>query len=174
MRIALSVLLVVSLVGCGKKKEAGDTSSSETKTVELDTSQPGKVALNGPAVDTCATLTKDQIKAVIGEEPKDPKQYIEPAGSELGDCSWTSASYIVQIHARPANEFDGSVEMLKDAKPIEGIGEKAVMTGAQVFVKLSGKPYFLLVMVAGPTNAPAQDAEKRITEMAKVVVAAAK
>lgn len=178
MRIMLSAVVVCSLVGCGKKKEAPPPAEQKSKVIELDTSKPGvppgAPPLNGEAVNTCAFLTKDQIKTVIGEDPKDPKVDIEPAGSELGQCSWTSSSFMVQVHARPASEFDGTVRDIKDGKEIPGVGEKAVMTGAQILVKVPSKPYFLQVMVAGPSSATAEQKEQRVTEMAKAVVAGAK
>jgi len=176
MRIVLSAVLVCALFGCNKKKaNEAPPVEQKSKVIELDTSKPGPSGppLNGPAVDTCALLTKDQIKTVIGEDPKDPKVDIEPAGSNLGQCSWMSASFMVQVLARPAGEFDGTVRDLKDAKEIPGVGEKAVLTGAQLLVKVAGKPYFLGVVVGGP-NATPEVEEKRITEMAKVVVANAK
>ena len=68
MRIVLSALLVISVVGCGNKKEAPST-TSETKPVEAKA--PAGPKLNGSPVDTCAFLTKDQIKTVFGADVAD-------------------------------------------------------------------------------------------------------
>jgi Protein of unknown function (DUF3558) len=169
MRIVFSALLVVAVAGCGKKKEADP--KAEAKTVETTTTT--KPSLNGEPVDTCALLTKDQIKAVIGADAADPKKYMEPAGSLLGECSWMAGNYMIQVHARPAGEFEGSVETMKTKKDIAGVGEKAVLTEAGMLVKIAGKPYFLQVLAAGDAKTD-EEKEQKVTDIAKAAVANAK
>lgn len=179
MRAILSALLVCSLLGCDKKKEGETkTTTTESKPVDLDTSKPGPEApppapaANGTPVDTCTFVTKDQAKAIIGAEIDEPEKHAA-MGSMLGGCNWRKPDFssMLSVQARPASEFDATANVGKNKKEVPGVGEKAVMTDAGMFVKVAGKPYFLHVMAMG---VDAKQDEAKATELAKAAIAGAK
>lgn len=177
MRVILSALLVCSLFGCDKKKEAETKATTESKTVEIDTSKPGPEApptpaANGTPVDPCAFVTKDQAKAIIGAEIDEPEKNAA-MGSMLGGCNWRKPDFssMLSVQARPVAEFEATSNVGKNKKEVPGVGEKAFMTDAGMFVKVAGKPYFLHVMAMG---ADAKQDEAKATELAKAAVAGAK
>lgn len=171
-------MLVCSLLGCDKKKEEAKPATTESKTVDLDTSKPGPEApppapaANGAAVDPCAFVSKDQIKTLIGGEIDEPEK-MAGMGSMLGGCNWRKPDFssMMSVQARPAGEFEATSNVGKNKKEVAGVGEKAFMTDAGMFVKVAGKPYFLHVMAMG---ADAKQDEGKATELAKLAVAGAK
>jgi hypothetical protein len=180
MRVILSALLVCSLFGCSKKKEEGETkpATTETKPVEIDTSKPGPeapppaAAANGTPVDPCTFVSKDQVKALVGADIDEPEK-MAAMGSMLGGCNWRKPDFsaMLSVQARPVGEFDATANVGKNKKEVPGVGEKAFMTDAGMFVKVAGKPYFLHVMAMG---ANAKQDEAKATELAKLAVAGAK
>lgn len=179
MRVIFAAMLVCSLFGCDKKKE-GETkaTTTESKPVDLDTSKPGPEAppaapaVNGASVDPCTFVTKDQAKAIIGADIDEPEK-TPGTGSMLGGCNWRKPDFssMLAVQARPASEFEATANVGKNKKEIAGVGEKAFMTDAGMFVKVAGKPYFFHVMAIG---ADAKQDEGKATELAKAAVAGAK
>ena len=178
MRAIFAAMLVCSLFGCDKKKDAEPTPTTESKTVNLDTSKPGPEAPppapapSGTPVDPCTFVTKEQAKAIIGADIDEPEKNAA-TGSMLGGCNWRKPDFssMLSIQARPAGEFDATANVGKNKKEVSGVGEKAYMTDAGMFVKVAGKPYFLHVMAMG---ADAKQDEAKATELAKAAVAGAK
>ncbi|MBA3457494.1 MAG: hypothetical protein H0T42_30715 [Deltaproteobacteria bacterium] len=72
---------------------------------------------------------------------------------------------------RPADEFDMTVKVSKDATEIAGLGEKALVSDKTgLYVKVAGKPYFFHFMSAGASGI---DNDKAVA-LAKAVVPGAK
>lgn len=179
MRVILSAALVCALFGCDKKQPEATGTTTESKPIDLDTSKPGPEApppppaASGTPVDTCAFVTKDQVKAVLGTDPEGEPEKNAATGSMLGGCNWRDKDFksMLSVQARPAGEFEATAKYAKGQKEVPGIGEKAYMTEAGMFVKVAGKPYFLHVMAMG---ADAKQDEAKATELAKAAAAGAK
>ena len=171
-RIAIAVVTVGTLVACKGKEEnkapAGSPSSSAPGgTASAPVAPPPPSA---SSVDVCAFASKEQVEGVVGKLSAEPKADT-PQGSLLGGCQYSFEGGLAMVHARPASEWQGTVDASGGGTAIADLGEKAVDVGKTgVFVQPAGKPYFLHVLAvtgAGPDNAKA-------TAVAKVVAAGAK
>lgn len=171
-RLTIAVLFAGSLLACKgeDKKPAGSAAPASTASgtpsgAAAPTPPPAKAA-----VDVCSFATKEQIEGAIGKLSGEPKAST-PQGSLLGGCEYeTEDMTSVLAHARPAGEYDGTVDASGALGDVAGLGEKTTNTRAGLLIKVAGKSYFLHVFAAG---AKGMDADKALAA-AKVIVAGAK
>ena len=161
----MSLLMTVLALGCKKGEEAtptqaagtaGSGTAAATPTAGSATPPPADdSALDGPPIDTCGFVTKDQVGEVIGKVDDDGEAGT-PAGTLLGMCTWMNADGMATISARPARDFD---DLARDGTAVAGIGEKAVATPNGILIKLAGQPYALQVRVLGNAGIDAAKTE---------------
>lgn len=123
------VLGALLLTGCGGGDATADPAqdAAEPDTTEQaqdDTDEPADedadaaseegtdtADASGP-VDVCALFTADDFATVFGVAPSAPGESVQAQGSLLGGCSYMGpGGQFAMIQARPAGEWDGTVEM---------------------------------------------------------------
>jgi len=154
------VLLFVSVIvlgACGREASApaADPSASEETQGVLQAAQEAQKAAPRPTtaepVDVCAMLSKEDVEAEVGPLASDPS-VDSAAGSFLGGCTFVTANgAAINVSARPAHEYEGTVEYATRRGPAEkvaDVGTEAVFTKVGLFVKYDDAPYFIQVLAA--------------------------
>lgn len=160
--VPFAVLAVLPLAtGCKNEKPATASAPSATAPAATAPAKPAEAAAK-PApmqaaaepVDVCSLITREEASKALGGEASEP-QADKPQGSLLGGCSYTATGKgmkFLNVSARPAGEWDGTVKAYEELQPVSGIGEAAQYSAKLgMLVKPAGKSYFLHVM-AMPGN----------------------
>lgn len=110
-------------------------------------SAPTPAGLNGETVDTCAMLDAAAAAQSLGSLLKDPEAQA-PQGSLLGGCNYLGDKGMVMLTARPAAEFQATVDYAArrgGAKAVTVAGGDARQTPVGLMFQPAGKAYFLVV-----------------------------
>lgn len=103
---------------------------------------------DAPVIDICARFTAEDFEAIMGKPSAGP-EVLEARGSFLGSCDHSSedATTSVSISLRPADEYDGTVEMY-DGSPVqvEGSAEAHFSEEVGLFALADGDDWFLHVL----------------------------
>ena len=156
LALLLAGAMALGTAACGDDDDDGGGSASAPATdapADDDTGSPdaaptdddgGDAAAEG--VDTCALLSEEEAAEIIGELVGEA-EVDEPQGSLLGGCNYTSADgNSLSVSARPASEYEGTVEIAEDAEDVDA-GEEAIYSpSVGVLMKLSGQDYFVQVL----------------------------
>jgi hypothetical protein len=136
------------LIGaCGDDDEAADpaTTAGDTAgtTADGDAGTTGEAA--GDQVDVCELVSADDISEATGTDFSEG-QPLAPEGSLLGGCDFAAddASMFVSVSARPADEYEGTVEASGNQEELDDIGNAAAWTDAGVLALFDD--YMLHVM----------------------------
>ena len=140
--------------------DSGDSGDGSTGDELVD--PPAGGSTNGDPVDVCALIDEAAISDALGTEygPGTPGT---PQGSLLGQCDFNpvdvtaaDASFI-SISARPASEYDGTVEASGNPTPLDGFSVDANQTDAGVMLRY---PDFMIhVLAAGGSGLDPDAAE---------------
>lgn len=164
---ALAVATVVLLLaGCGggssNNKSAGGSSTTQAASA-------GATAGGGTdGLDVCSWYTTDDAAAVLGKPV--PKAVAGKAqGSLLGKCDFsTGEGSAISISARPADEYQGSVDAV-DGTKVANLGSGAAFSDSGLLVQPAGKDYFIQI-IAMPEPGKFGDEAMHVT-VAKTVLA---
>ncbi len=166
-----AVFIAAALAACGGKKDDKPAPSGGTATGSATTSAPTPPPPSQDAIDVCSFASRADVEGVLGKLSSDP----EPAkrtGSLLGQCTYSTETGVATVMARPAREYEDTVEYGKPTTAIAGLGESATHTEkAGVHVKLAGKSYFLVAFVVDGAKGVSPEKSE---QLAKLVVAGAK
>jgi hypothetical protein len=144
------LLAVVAGVACAKK----DSDNIPAAAREAAASAP-PLPPSATSVDVCAMLSRADVESVIGKLTEEPKASAAQ-GSLLGECTYTSVDVkaipikvaLVSVSARPAGEFEGSVQAFGKSRPmtpVPGLRAKAFEGSGTILFQPVGKPYFIMV-----------------------------
>ncbi len=168
--VGLAGVLVFALAGCGGADPASDAVDAAKEIVKEAEGAGTSDGAAAEPVDTCELFTADDFASVAGAPAAGPPEKNPPSGSYLGGCMYFSADATVgiQVSARPAGEWEGSVRTYGDGS-VSGVGEKAVWAEkAGLFVLPAGKPYFLHVLAMPDTSKPATFGKELSIEVGKL------
>lgn len=159
--IALAALL---LAGCGGGDDDAEATQAEDRTHEVadepdadadavtdddttaDTTADTGTAASGP-VDVCALFTADDFTAVFGVAPVTPAESAEAQGSLLGGCSYLGPdAQVVVIQARPAGEWEGTVEMYGGAPAAGASMDTSFEAAIGLLASFDGQDWFGHIM----------------------------
>jgi hypothetical protein len=162
---ALAVAATMLLAACGgddddaasddtaaTADDSGGTSSGGSTDDELV--DPPAGGTSGDAVDVCSLIAPVDISEALGTE-FDIGTAGQPQGALLGQCDFspvditTAEVSLVSISARPANEYEGTVEVSGNATPLDGFSVDANQTDAGVMLNY---PDFMIVVLAVGAN----------------------
>lgn len=155
------VAAALILCACGQKSETPAPQAAQTSApaevpaevqevaaaAQVGTLPAAPSGLNGQPVDTCAMLDRATVEKVAGTLFKDPEA-AKPTGSLLGQCDYIGPDAMVMLSARPASEYQGTVDYSSKkggAKPVEGLAGPATSTNVGLMLQPPGKDYFLVV-----------------------------
>jgi hypothetical protein len=146
------LLAVVAGAACAKK----DSDNIPAAAREAAASAPAPpLPPSATSVDVCAMLSRADVESVIGKLTEEPKASAAQ-GSLLGECTYTSVDVkaipikvaLVSVSARPAGEFEGSVQAFGKSRPmtpVPGLRAKAFGGSGTILFQPVGKPYFIMV-----------------------------
>jgi hypothetical protein len=115
---------------------------------------PPAGSTSGEAVDVCSLIAPVDISEALGTE-FDIGTAGQPQGALLGQCDFspvditTAEVSLVSISARPANEYDATVEVSGNPTPLDGFSVDANQTDAGVMLDY---PDFMIVVLAVGAN----------------------
>ena len=134
----------------GGGSDEGDAGDSDGATDDELVDPPAGGSTNGEPVDTCLLLAPADISEATGIE-FDLGTAGTPQGSLLGECSFEPVEFtgegvsLVSVSARPASEYDGTVDASGNATPLDGFSVDANATDAGVMLNY---PDFMVVVLA--------------------------
>lgn len=158
---SLASLLLLALAACNQAEPpqpavAGSAAVTEQVPAEVLNAPSAPQDVNGTAVDVCALLDAASAAQSAGTLFKPPEAQ-QAQGSLLGGCNYLGDKGIVMLTARPAAEFQATVNYAAKkggAKPITDLPGSASMTSVGLMLLPEGKPYFLVVypLIGGSFN----------------------
>ena len=131
-------------VGGSDEGDAGDTDDDEL------VDPPAGGSTNAEPVDVCSLITAADISEALDTEFAEGTAGT-PSGSLLGQCDFspvdvtTADVVLVSISARPAAEYDATVEASGNATSLDGFSVDANQTDAGVMLRY---PDFMIVVLA--------------------------
>jgi len=149
MKQHLTILTAAFLLtACGEQEPA-----TVAEAQQLAAQAPAAPSAPAAApVDTCAMLPKAEAEAVLGALISGPET-AAAQGSLLGQCTYMGDKGLLMVSARPAPEFKDTVAYSEkkggSGKPVPGLAGEARLTQHGVMIQPPGKPYFVVVFVAG-------------------------
>ena len=162
--LALAALLALGACGGDDDDSASDTDTDATTAPEGDGGEGTDDELvdppsdggstNGEPVDVCSLIAPADISDALGTE-FDIGTAGTPAGSLLGQCDFSAVDIanaevsLVSISARPASEYDATVQASGNATPLDGFSVDANQTDAGVMLEY---PDFMIVVLAVGAN----------------------
>lgn len=155
MRQLTILITALILAACGRQ-EPPATPATVAEARQLAAQAPPAPAAPAAApVDACALLPKAEAEAVLGALMSGPEAALAQ-GSLLGQCTYMGDKGLLMVSARPAHEFRPTVDYSSKeggARPIDGLAGDATLTRHGVMIQPPGKPYFVVVFVAGASGA---------------------
>ncbi len=155
---AVAAALVLLTAGCSDDDTA-DTGSAEEAPAEETDADDDAGAQDAPAddssdtttaagpVDVCALFTADDFTAVFGVAADAPGAPVEPQGSLLGGCSYMGPDgQAAMIQARPATEWEGTVEMYGGAPAAGASMDTTFEASIGLLAAFDGQPWFAHIM----------------------------
>ena len=133
--------------------DTSDTSGSDDTTGGDDTDDTTGGDTSGDGIDVCSFLTGAEVSEAVGSEFPDGVA-AEAQGSLLGQCDYAATDVlnspvgIVSVSARPAGEYDASVEVA-NGEPVDGFDVDANLTDAGLMLRFDD---FMIVVFAVGTQ----------------------
>ena len=125
--------------------DADDDADAGAQDAPADDSSDTTAAA-GP-VDVCALFTADDFTAVFGVAADAPGAPVEPQGSLLGGCSYMGPDgQAAMIQARPATEWEGTVEMYGGAPAAGASMDTTFEASIGLLAAFDGQPWFAHIM----------------------------
>lgn len=149
-----ALALLASLSACDKSPSSS-TEATAAAPAAVAAMVPAEVAnapaaptgINGTTVDTCALLDDAAAAGSVGTLIKGPEAQTAQ-GSLLGGCNYMGERGLLMITARPAAEYQGTVDYAAKkgrSRPVDDLPGSASLTSSGLMLQPSGKPYFLVI-----------------------------
>jgi hypothetical protein len=179
-RIAI-VLVMVAIAGCSQATPSAPAGSSAAggqpgSSAAASAGQPGSSTSANAGQDACSLLTADEIKSATGlaftafgdpalKDGKECNWQLEPGQNEAG----IAFKRFVDVSIFGQGYFDAAAAA--SGEPVQGIGDKAVLTGGVLVVLKAGRSFAMDVSLhdvgsgTAETTAKENDAELTLAKL---------